>query len=83
MMVRLVQEGNHSNGKRPSARLSTEQMILYSWHLNHCATAVPSCVKYYCFCIRIYRAGQRLNCFKLPFNLFAEMPVADSIVGIT
>jgi hypothetical protein len=34
------------------------------------------------FCIRIYRAGQRLSSFQLLCNLLGIIPVVDSINGI-
>jgi hypothetical protein len=40
-------------------------------------------VKSTAFCFRIYRAGRRLSCFKMPSNLFWIIPFVDSTSCIT
>jgi len=55
-----------------SERFSWFSLTKYLF-IGHCITE---------FCFRIYRAEQRLSCFKLSCNFFGIIPFADSTNGI-
>ena len=85
-----------SSSSPPSATFLTSQQ--FSWFSKeygptdqtlriHCSAknflTVWHVLNITAFCIRIYRAGQRLSSFNLSCNLFRIIPVVDSTSGYT